>query len=250
MTPTASLEEPKDEKTASVKKLKSSGVTLSAAFRQILQASKKKPRAFVESVDMSLLLNVDPRKSNQAVRGMVALPAGTGKKIKLAVFCRGEDADKARDSGATVVGAEDLVKALLDGSQSIDFDRCIATPDMMPLVSRVAKLLGPRGLMPSPKLGTVTRDVVSAIMDARRGQIQFRAEKTGGVVHVPLGLVSFSPEDLMANARAFLVAVANAKPEGIKGKYFKGVSISATMGASVAVAVPNADPTSQTFCRV
>ncbi|OQR85056.1 arginyl-tRNA synthetase [Thraustotheca clavata] len=187
-------------------------------------------RKFDETVDIVVELGVDPRKPNQSVRGVVTLPNGTGKTIRVAVFAKGEKAEEAKAAGATLVGAEDLVADVQAGK--LEFDRCIATPDMMALVGRVARVLGPRGLMPNPKLGTVTQDITAAIQAAKGGQVEFRAEKKG-IVHAGVGKVSFSDDALIENIRAFMVAIGDAKPEGAKGKYIKAMHLSSTMGPGI-----------------
>jgi large subunit ribosomal protein L1 len=192
---------------------------------------------FDETVEIALNLGVDPRHADQMVRGVVTLPAGTGKDVRVAVFARGPKADEATAAGAEVVGAEDLMEAIQAGK--IDFDRCIATPDMMPLVGRLGKILGPRNLMPNPKVGTVTMDVKSAVEAAKGGEVQFKAEKAG-VVHAGIGKVSFDEDKLAQNLRAFVDAVSKAKPAGAKGTYMNKVSISSTMGPGVSVDVASA----------
>ena len=192
---------------------------------------------FDETVEIALNLGVDPRHADQMVRGVVTLPAGTGKDVRVAVFARGPKADEAKAAGANIVGAEDLMETIQSGK--IEFDRCIATPDMMPLVGRLGKILGPRNLMPNPKVGTVTMDVKSAVEAAKGGEIQFKAEKAG-VVHAGIGKVSFDAEKLALNLRAFVDAVSRAKPSGAKGTYMKKVSISSTMGPGVSVDVSSA----------
>jgi len=192
---------------------------------------------FDETVEIALNLGVDPRHADQMVRGVVTLPAGTGKDVRVAVFARGPKADEATAAGAEVVGAEDLMEAIQAGK--IDFDRCIATPDMMPLVGRLGKILGPRNLMPNPKVGTVTMDVKSAVEAAKGGEVQFKAEKAG-VVHAGIGKVSFDEDKLAQNLRAFVDAVSKAKPTGAKGTYMQKVSISSTMGPGVSVDVASA----------
>jgi large subunit ribosomal protein L1 len=191
-------------------------------------------------------LGVDPRKPNQSVRGVVSLPHGTGKVVRVAVFARGPKAEEAKAAGATIVGAEDLVELVQSGQ--LDFDRCIATPDMMALVGRVARVLGPRGLMPNPKLGTVTMEVADAIAAAQAGQVEFRAEKKG-IVHAGIGKVSFSEEALLENIRAFMVALGDAKPEGAKGKYIKAAHLSTTMGKGIPLDIKFLDPSSTAFMR-
>lgn len=192
---------------------------------------------FDETVEIALNLGVDPRHADQMVRGVVTLPAGTGKDVRVAVFARGPKADEARAAGADIVGAEDLMETIQSGK--IEFDRCIATPDMMPLVGRLGKILGPRNLMPNPKVGTVTVDVKGAVEAAKGGEVQFKAEKAG-VVHAGIGKVSFDAEKLAVNLRAFVDAVSRAKPSGAKGTYMKKVSISSTMGPGVSVDVASA----------
>ncbi|MBC9248589.1 50S ribosomal protein L1 [Paracoccus sp. 11-3] len=192
---------------------------------------------FDETVEIALNLGVDPRHADQMVRGVVTLPAGTGKDVRVAVFARGPKADEAKEAGAEVVGAEDLLESIQGGK--IDFDRVIATPDMMPLVGRLGKILGPRNLMPNPKVGTVTVDVANAVKAAKGGEVQFKAEKAG-VVHAGIGKVSFDADKLAENLRAFVDAVSKAKPTGAKGTYMKKVSISSTMGPGVSVDVTSA----------
>ncbi|MBF9035727.1 50S ribosomal protein L1 [Rhodobacterales bacterium HKCCE2091] len=192
---------------------------------------------FDESVEIAMNLGVDPRHADQMVRGTVTLPNGTGKSVRVAVFARGPKADEATAAGADIVGAEDLMEAIQGGQ--IDFDRCIATPDMMPIVGRLGKILGPRNLMPNPKVGTVTMDVKEAVEAAKGGQVQFKAEKAG-VVHAGIGKASFDADKLAQNLRAFVDAVSKAKPTGAKGTYMKKVSISSTMGPGVSVSVESA----------
>jgi large subunit ribosomal protein L1 len=187
---------------------------------------------FDETIEVAVNLNVDPRHADQMVRGMVTLPKGTGKTVRVGVFARGPKADEAREAGADVVGAEDLLEIVQGGT--IDFDRCIATPDMMGLVGRLGKVLGPKGLMPNPKLGTVTMNVGEAVKAAKGGQIEFRVEKAG-IIHAGLGKASFAPEDLRANLDAFMDALVKAKPSGAKGKYVEKVALSSTMGKGVRV---------------
>ncbi len=187
---------------------------------------------FDETIEVAINLNVDPRHADQMVRGVVTLPKGTGKTVRVGVFARGPKADEARAAGADVVGAEDLLEIVQGGT--IDFDRCIATPDMMGLVGRLGKVLGPKGLMPNPKLGTVTMNVGEAVKAAKGGQVEYRVEKAG-IIHGMLGKASFPQEDLRANFDALLDAVVKAKPSGAKGKYLQKVAVSSTMGAGVRV---------------
>lgn len=187
---------------------------------------------FDETVELALNLGVDPRHADQMVRGVVTLPNGTGKTVRVGVFARGAKADEAKEAGADIVGAEDLMEIVQGGT--IDFDVCIATPDMMPVVGRLGKVLGPRGMMPNPKVGTVTMDVAKAINDAKGGQVQFRAEKAG-VVHVGVGKASFTEDKIAENVRALVDAVLKAKPSGAKGSYMQKVSLCSTMGPSVTV---------------
>ena len=192
---------------------------------------------FDETVEIAMVLGVDPRHADQMVRGVVGLPNGTGKTVRVAVFARGPKAEEAQAAGADIVGAEDLMETVQSGK--IEFDRCIATPDMMPIVGRLGKVLGPRNLMPNPKVGTVTMDVAQAVQDAKGGQVQFKAEKAG-VVHAGVGKASFDADKLVENIRAFVGAVAKAKPSGAKGTYMKKISLSSTMGPGVSVAVDSA----------
>ena len=187
---------------------------------------------FDETIEVSLNLGVDPRHADQMVRGVVNLPKGTGKTVRVGVFARGAKADEAREAGADVIGAEDLMETIQGGT--IDFDRCIATPDMMGIVGRLGKVLGPKGLMPNPKLGTVTMNVAQAVKDAKSGQVEYRVEKAG-IIHSGIGKASFPAEDLRANFDALLDAVVKAKPSGAKGKYVKKVAISSTMGPGIRV---------------
>ena len=182
---------------------------------------------FDETIEISMNLGVDPRHADQMVRGVVALPHGTGKDVRVAVFAKDAKADEARASGAEIVGADDLMKEIQDGRS--DFDRVIATPDMMALVGRLGKVLGPRGLMPNPKLGTVTPDVAAAVTAAKAGQVEFRVERAG-IVHAGIGKASFSEEQLLENANAFVDAITRAKPSGAKGTYVKRIALSSTMG--------------------
>ena len=185
---------------------------------------------FDETIEVALNLGVDPRHADQMVRGVVSLPKGTGKTVRVAVFAKDAKADEARAAGADVVGAEDLIEAITNGN--IDFDRCIATPDMMGMVGRVAKLLGPKGMMPNPKLGTVTPNVGQAVKDAKGGQVEYRVEKAG-IIHSGIGKASFSAEDLRANFDALVDAVVKAKPSGAKGKYLRKAAISSSMGPGI-----------------
>ena len=187
---------------------------------------------FDETVELALNLGVDPRHADQMVRGVVSLPKGTGKDVRVAVFARGSKADEATAAGAEVVGAEDLMESIQGGT--IDFDRVIATPDMMGLVGRLGKVLGPKGLMPNPKLGTVTMDVKKAVTDAKSGQVEFRVEKAG-IIHAGIGKASFPDADLKANFDAFVEAIVKARPTGAKGKYVKKVAMSSSMGPGVKV---------------
>ncbi|MDK9697437.1 MAG: 50S ribosomal protein L1 [Siculibacillus sp.] len=187
---------------------------------------------FDETVEIAMNLGVDPRHADQMVRGVCNLPNGTGKTVRVAVFARGAKADEAKAAGADIVGAEDLLATIQGGT--IDFDRCIATPDLMPLVGRLGKVLGPRGLMPNPKVGTVTMDVTKAVNDAKGGAVEFRAEKAG-IVHAGVGKASFSDEALIENIRAFAEAVQKAKPSGAKGTYVQRVAVSSTMGPGVKI---------------
>ena len=189
---------------------------------------------FDETIDVAINLGIDPRHADQIVRGVCALPHGTGKSIRIAVFAKGDKASEATKAGADIVGAEDLMETVLKGN--IEFDRCIATPDMMPIVGRLGKVLGPRNLMPNPKVGTVTIDVTEAVKAAKGGEVQFRAEK-GGVVHAGIGKASFDESQLVENVKAFIDAVAKAKPSGSKGSFMKGITLSSTMGPGVTVSV-------------
>jgi large subunit ribosomal protein L1 len=187
---------------------------------------------FDETIEVALNLGVDPRHADQMVRGVVSLPAGTGKDVRVAVFARAGKADEAREAGAEVVGAEDLMEQIQGGQ--INFDRVIATPDMMGIVGRLGKILGPKGLMPNPKLGTVTPNVAEAVKAAKGGQVEFRVEKAG-IIHSGIGKASFSNEDLRRNFDAFVDAIVRAKPTGAKGKYVKKIAVSSTMGPGVKV---------------
>jgi large subunit ribosomal protein L1 len=187
---------------------------------------------FDETVEIAINLGVDPRHADQMVRGVVTLPNGTGKTVRVAVFAKDAKAEEAKKAGADIVGAEDLMEAIQGGK--IDFDRCIATPDMMPLVGRLGKILGPRNLMPNPKVGTVTPDVAGAVKAAKGGAVEYRVEKAG-ILHAGIGKVSFSEEALLQNIKAFTDAVQKSKPAGAKGTYVKKVAVSSTMGPGVHV---------------
>jgi large subunit ribosomal protein L1 len=189
---------------------------------------------FDETVDLAFNLGVDPRKSDQMVRGTVVLPHGTGKQLRVLVFAKGEKEMEAKEAGADFVGAEDFVEKITKGW--LDFDKVVATPDIMGLVGRLGKILGPRGLMPNPKLGTVTFDVAKAVREIKAGKVEYKTEKAG-VVHVPIGKVSFAEEKLIENARAIIDSVSKAKPSTSKGKYLKGLHISSTMGPGLKVDV-------------
>jgi len=189
---------------------------------------------FDETVDLALNLGVDPKKSDQMVRGTVVLPHGMGKKVKVLVFAKGEKEKEARDAGADFVGAEDMVEKIKKGW--LDFDNAVATPDIMGLVGKLGKVLGPRGLMPNPKLGTVTFDVAKAVKEIKAGKIEYKTEKAG-IIHVPIGKVSFDAEKLLDNARVIIDAVVKAKPGTSKGKYLKKIAVSSTMGPGIRVDV-------------
>ncbi len=205
--------------------------TLPEAIQLVRANAKAK---FDETVEFSMNLGIDPRHADQMVRGLLSLPNGTGKTLRVGVFARGPKAQEALDAGADIVGAEDLAEKVQAGE--IDFDRCIATPDMMALVGRLGKILGPRGLMPNPKLGTVTMDVRGAVTAAKSGQVEFRAEKAG-IVHAGIGKASFEEQKLLENIRAFVDAIQKAKPTGAKGTYVQKASLSSTMGPGVRVDV-------------
>jgi large subunit ribosomal protein L1 len=192
---------------------------------------------FDETIEIALNLGVDPRHADQMVRGVVTLPNGTGKNVRVAVFARGAKADEAKAAGADIVGAEDLMESIQGGT--IDFDRCIATPDMMAIVGRLGKILGPRNLMPNPRVGTVTMDVAQAVQNAKGGEVQFKVEKAG-IVHAGIGKASFDEQKLVENVRAFVDAVAKAKPAGAKGSYLRGIALSSTMGPGVSVNIESA----------
>ncbi|MCL6678717.1 50S ribosomal protein L1 [Sphingomonas sp. RG327] len=201
-----------------------------AVDEAISLVKKNATSKFDETVELALNLGVDPRHADQMVRGVVSLPKGTGKDVRVAVFAKGDKADEAKAAGADIVGAEDLMQTIQDGT--IDFDRVIATPDMMGVVGRLGKVLGPKGLMPNPKLGTVTMDVKKAVTDAKSGQVEFRVEKAG-IVHAGIGKASFPEADIRANFDAFMDAIVRNKPTGAKGKFVKKVSLTSTMGPGV-----------------
>ena len=203
--------------------------SLDEAIKLIKERANAK---FDETIEVAMNLGVDPRHADQMVRGVAELPAGTGKTVRVAVFAKGDKAEEAKAAGADIVGAEDLVEQVQKGE--INFDTAIATPDMMPLVGRLGKILGPRGLMPNPKVGTVTPNVGEAVKAAKAGAVQFRVEKAG-IVHAGIGKASFDEDKIAENVKAFVDAVIKARPEGAKGAYVKKVSLSSTMGAGVAV---------------
>jgi large subunit ribosomal protein L1 len=210
---------------------KSKEYTVEEAISLIKENSYTK---FDETVDMSINLGVDPKKSDQMVRGTVVLPHGTGKKVRVLVFAKGEKEKEARDAGADYVGAEDLVEKIQKGW--LDFDKAVATPDLMGLVGKLGKVLGPRGLMPNPKLGTVTFDIAKAVNEIKAGKVEYKVEKAG-IVHVPVGKISFDKEKLVENTLAILKSVAKAKPSTSKGKYIKRITLSSTMGPGVKIDV-------------
>ncbi|MEA3003242.1 MAG: large subunit ribosomal protein [Sphingomonadales bacterium] len=200
---------------------------------EAIEALKAHAKAkFDETIEVAMNLGVDPRHADQMVRGVVTLPAGTGKNVRVAVFARGNKADEAREAGADVIGAEDLMESIQGGT--IDYDRDNATPDMMGIVGRLGKVLGPKGLMPNPKLGTVTPNVAEAVKAAKGGQVEFRVEKAG-IIHSGIGKASFTAEDLKRNFDAFVDAIVRAKPSGAKGKYVKKIALSSTMGPGLKV---------------
>ena len=208
---------------------------IAEAIKMVKERAKAK---FDETIEVSMNLGVDPRHADQMVRGVVTLPNGTGRTLRVGVFARGAKAEEAKAAGADVVGAEDLVEKVQGGA--IDFDRCIATPDMMPLVGRLGKVLGPRGMMPNPKIGTVTMDIANAVKGAKGGSVEFRVEKAG-IVQAGIGKASFSEDKLVENVKALADAVIKAKPAGSKGTYVQRVAISSTMGPGVKI-----DPSSLT----
>ncbi|NEU11131.1 50S ribosomal protein L1 [Methylobacterium sp. BTF04] len=203
--------------------------TIDEAIKLVKEKASAK---FDETVEVSMNLGVDPRHADQMVRGVCSLPNGSGRTVRVAVFARGAKADEARAAGADIVGAEDLLEIVQGGK--IEFDRCIATPDLMPLVGRLGKVLGPRGLMPNPKVGTVTMDVKSAVAGAKGGSVEFRVEKAG-IVHAGIGKVSFDADKLVENIKAFADAVAKAKPAGAKGQYVQRVAVTSSMGPGIKV---------------
>jgi large subunit ribosomal protein L1 len=206
--------------------------TVADAVKLLKAASKD--RKFDESIEIAINLTVDTKHADQQVRGMIGLPHGTGAKIRVAVIAKDAKAEEAKKAGADIVGAEDLIEKIMGGE--INFDRCIATPDMMGLVGRVAKVLGPKGLMPNPKLGTVTPNIAKAVQDAKAGSIEFRAEKAG-IVHAGVGKVSFDDKKLIENIMAFIDAIVRAKPAGAKGAYLKKISLSSTMGPGIKISI-------------
>jgi large subunit ribosomal protein L1 len=219
----------KKQKAITVDREKLYGITEAIALAKAGATSK-----FDETIEIAMNLGVDPRHADQMVRGVVTLPKGTGKTVRVGVFAKGAKAEEALAAGADVVGAEDLMELVQGGT--IDFDRCIATPDMMGIVGRLGKILGPKGLMPNPKLGTVTMNVAAAVEAAKGGQIEYRVEKAG-IIHSGIGKASFPAEDLRANFDALVDAIVKAKPAGAKGKYVKKVAVSSTMGAGIKVDV-------------
>ena len=207
---------------------------IAAGVKLVKENAKAK---FDETIELSMNLGVDPRHSDQNVRGVIDLPNGTGKSIRVGVFAKGDKAEEAKAAGADVVGADDLADEIQKGK--INFDRCIATPDMMPVVGKLGKILGPRGMMPNPKLGSVTQDVTAAIKSAKGGQVEYRVEKAG-IVHAGVGKASFSEEALLENVRTLVGAVNKARPSGVKGTYIKRISLSSTMGPSVVLDITSA----------
>ena len=207
--------------------------TQAYALKEAVKIVKSNATAkFDETIDVAINLGVDPKHADQMIRGVCALPHGTGKTVRVAVLAQGEKADEAKAAGADIVGAENLVDSILSGK--IDFDRCIATPDMMGLAGRVARVLGPKGLMPNPKLGTVTTDVAGAVKKAKAGEVQYRVEKNG-IVHAGIGKASFSEGQIYDNAKTFIDAILKAKPQSLKGNYLKKISLSSTMGVGIKV---------------
>lgn len=210
---------------------------LAEAIKMVKANCATTARKFVETVEIAMNLSVDPTQSDQQVRGMVQLPSGTGKPVRVAVFAKADKADQAKAAGADYVGAEDLAEKINAGFQ--DFDRVIATPDMMGVVGKLGKVLGPRGLMPNPKLGTVSANVAEAVKAAKGGSVEYRIEKAG-IIHAGIGKVSFSEDDLMKNAKAFIDAVSKAKPSAVKGTFINRITLSSTMGPGVKVEVSDA----------
>ena len=207
--------------------------TQAYALKEAVKIVKSNATAkFDETIDVAINLGVDPKHADQMIRGVCALPHGTGKTVRVAVLAQGEKADEAKAAGADIVGAENLVDSILSGK--IDFDRCIATPDMMGLAGRVARVLGPKGLMPNPKLGTVTTDVAGAVKKAKAGEVQYRVEKNG-IVHAGIAKASFSEDKIYDNAKTFIDAILKAKPQSLKGNYLKKISLSSTMGVGIKV---------------
>ena len=213
---------------------KSKEYEIAAGVKLVKENAKAK---FDETIELSMNLGVDPRHADQNVRGVIDLPNGTGKSIRVGVFAKGDKAEEAKNAGADVVGADDLADEVQKGK--INFDRCIATPDMMPVVGKLGKILGPRGMMPNPKLGSVTQDVAAAIKSAKGGQVEYRVEKAG-IVHAGVGKASFSEEALLENVRTLVDAVNKARPSGVKGTYIKRISLSSTMGPGVVLDISSA----------
>ncbi len=207
--------------------------SLKEALELVKKMSEVAKRNFDETVELAVRLGVDPRHADQMVRGAVTLPHGTGKEVKVLVFAKGEKAKEAEEAGADYVGAEDLVEKIQKEGW-LEFDKAVATPDMMPLVGRLGRILGPRGLMPNPKTGTVTMDVAKAVQELKKGKVEFRVDKAGNV-HVPIGKVSFDVDKLYENAKAVLEALWRAKPAAAKGQYFRSVTVSSTMGPGVKI---------------
>ena len=213
---------------------KSKEYEIAAGVKLVKENAKAK---FDETIELSMNLGVDPRHADQNVRGVIDLPNGTGKSIRVGVFAKGDKAEEAKNAGADVVGADDLADEVQKGK--INFDRCIATPDMMPVVGKLGKILGPRGMLPNPKLGSVTQDVAAAIKSAKGGQVEYRVEKAG-IVHAGVGKASFSEEALLENVRTLVDAVNKARPSGVKGTYIKRISLSSTMGPGVVLDISSA----------
>ncbi len=214
-------------------------VNATYSLKDAVERVQKNAKAgFDESIDVAIQLGIDPRQSDQNVRGAVTLPNGTGKTVRVAVFAQDDKAKEAKDAGADIVGADDLVEEIQGGN--INFDRVVATPDMMAMVGKVAKVLGPKGLMPNPKLGTVTPDVTKAVTEAKAGQVQFKAEKKG-IVHASVGKASFSAAKLEENIKTLIEALRKAKPSGVKGTYLEAITLTSTMGVGVKVDVATAE---------